>query len=398
MERSWNFSWYSRRWALLPRNYRKCAKVLTRGHPSIKTALQAQLHSWRPLSLLMALVLCPLAFVLAANEAGAMEQFSSTVQHQSIGDSTMIVNGNELAEPAPTLVSSPASPAPAVETSPPETISLPPSDSSPPKAAAESALLQQTVIITTTGGETVGFSAEPVPAYQQSESVPTEFAPTTTSPTSTSELASVSVSAVPMAAPTHDLSTPEADSPAMAEEVPAALPDGLSLPSEVAEPVIPDSEQQQVGQGLVSQEQALFGYRSSGIAPASAAVQPLAQALNNIIGASASAAASTVAGVLATIGGWPTEAPSSGEDSPASEGTWPKPFAPVSPEPLGSSSIALFSGNGQASAGGAGAAPLLGVLFLASVLLLRRDVRTYLISCELPKPSSALLLPLERPG
>jgi hypothetical protein len=37
-------------------------------------------------------------------------------------------------------------------------------------------------------------------------------------------------------------------------------------------------------------------------------------------------------------------------------------------------------------------------LFLALTLLLRRDFRTYLVSCEVPKPSSALLSPLERPG
>jgi hypothetical protein len=373
-------------------------RLLTLGHPSSKTALQAQLQSRRPLALLVALVLCPLAFVLTANEAWALEQPSSTEQLQFIGESTTVVNGSQVVEPAPTPVSPPVSPAPLFETPPPGTVP-PPSDSAPPKAGAEPALLQQTVVITTTGDETVGFSAEPVPVYQQSESARTEFAPTTTPPTTTSELASVSVSANPTAAPTPDLGTPETDIPAVAEEVPAALPAGPSLPSELADPVIPGAElQQQVGQGVVSQEQALSGYRSSGIAPASAAVRPLAQALNNVIGASASAAASAIAGVLGTVGGWLTEAPSSGEDSPASEGTWPKPFAPVSPEPLGSSFIGLFSGNGQASAGGAGATPLLGVLFLASVLLLRRDVRTYLISCELPKPSSALLLPLERPG
>jgi hypothetical protein len=372
---------------------------LTLGHPLSKADLQAQLQSQRPLALLVALVLCALAFVLTANEAWANEQPSSTEQHQFMGESTTIVNGNYVAEPAPTLVSPPVSSAPSVQTPPVETILPPSSDSAPPEAGLEPAPLQQTVVITTTGGETVGFSAEPVLPYRQSESSPTEFATTTTSRTTTSEPVSASVSAVPTAAPTPDLGTPETDSPAVAEGVSAALPAGLSLPSEVAEPVIPSSEQhQQVGQGVVSQEQALSGYRSSGITPASAAVQPLTQALNNAIGTSASAAASAVVGVVGTIGGWLTEAPPSGEDSPASEGTWPKPFAPVNPEPLGSSSIALFSGNGQVNAGGAGATPLLGVLFLASVLLLRRDIRTYLISCELPKPSSALLLPLERPG
>ena len=48
---------------------------------------------------------------------------------------------------------------------------------------------------------------------------------------------------------------------------------------------------------------------------------------------------------------------------------------------------------------GGGFAPLLvGILALLAVILLGRDFRTYLVSCEMPKPSSALLLPLERPG
>jgi hypothetical protein len=77
----------------------------------------------------------------------------------------------------------------------------------------------------------------------------------------------------------------------------------------------------------------------------------------------------------------------------------PEPFAPVTPEPLRSSFISLFSGGGgQTSAGAAGATSLLAVLFLGSLLLLRRDFRMYLVSCEVPKPSSALLSPLERPG
>jgi hypothetical protein len=53
---------------------------------------------------------------------------------------------------------------------------------------------------------------------------------------------------------------------------------------------------------------------------------------------------------------------------------------------------------GQLGAGG-GVAPLLvGILALLTVILTRRDFRTYLIACEMPKPSSALLRPLERPG
>jgi hypothetical protein len=131
-------------------------------------------------------------------------------------------------------------------------------------------------------------------------------------------------------------------------------------------------------------------------------VQPLTWTLNNVIGTNTSATVSTVAGVLGTVGNGLSEAPSSAEDSSSSsQGTWPAPSAPVSPEqqPLGSSYIGLSSGMGQASsAGGLGTTLLLGVLFVASIELLRRDFRTYLVSIELPKPSSALLSPLERPG
>jgi hypothetical protein len=141
------------------------------------------------------------------------------------------------------------------------------------------------------------------------------------------------------------------------------------------------------------------GYLSSGIAPASAAVQPL----TNFVGTSTAAVVNAAANVLGTVGGWLTEAPSGDEDGSSSSSsggtTTPEPFDPVSPQPLGSSFISLFSGGGaQSSAGGAGTPLLLGVLFLASTLLLRRDLRMYLVSCEVPKPSSALLSPLERPG
>jgi hypothetical protein len=65
---------------------------------------------------------------------------------------------------------------------------------------------------------------------------------------------------------------------------------------------------------------------------------------------------------------------------------------------VGSSSFSLFTGGGQLGIGGGFTPLLVGILALLATSLLRRDFRTYLISCEMPKPSSALLLPLERPG
>ena len=327
-------------------------------------ATRAHPRSRKPLTLLLALVLCLFVFVLSSNEAWAKGQPSSTEQQQPTVKRTTIVNGKQVADPEP---------------------------------VPQPTLLQRMVAITTTGDETAGPRAKPTSASQKIDPAPT----TTTPSTTPFKLAPVSVSATP----TVDRGSPEIESSTAAEEGSAALPANLSAPSEVWEPVIPSPAlQQQVAQVVASQEQSRPSYYStSGIAPSSAAVQPLTWTLNNVIGTNTSATVSAVAGVLGTVGNWLSEAPSSAEDSSSSsQGTWPAPSAPVSPEqqqPLGSSYIGLSSGMGQASsAGGLGTTLLLGVLFVASTLLLRRDFRTYLVSMELPKPSSALLSPLERPG
>src|SRR5829696_1866181 len=327
-------------------------------------AIRAHPRSRKPLTLLLALVLCLFAFVLSSNEAWAKGLPSSTEQQQPTVERTTVVKGKQVADPEP---------------------------------VQQPTLLQRMVAITTTGDETAGPRAEPASASQK-----IDLAPTTTTPSTTSfELAPVSVSATP----TVDRGSPEIESYTAAAEGSAALPAGLSAPSEVWEPVKPSPAlQQQVAQVAASQEQSRPSYYStSKIAPSSAAVQPLTWTLNNVIGMNTSATASAVAGVLGTVGNWLSEAPSNAEDSSSSsEGTWPAPSGPVSPEqqqPLGSSYIGLSSGIGQASsAGGLGTTLLLGVLLVASIELLRRDFRTYLVSIELPKPSSALLSPLERPG
>src|SRR5215203_245958 len=306
-------------------------------------AIRAHPRSRKPLTLLLALVLCLFVFVLSSNEAWAKGLPSSTEQQQPTVERTTIDNGKQVADPEP---------------------------------LQQPTLLQRMVATTTTGGETAGPRAELASASQKIDLAPT----TTTTPSTTSfELAPVSVSATP----TVDRGSPEIESSTAAEESSAALPAGLSAPSsEVWEQVKPSpARQQQVAQVAASQEQSRPSYYStSGIAPSSA-----------------------VAGVLGTVGNWLSEAPSNAEDSSSSsEGTWPAPSGPVSPEqqqPLGSSYIGLSSGIGQASsAGGLGTTLLLGVLLVASIELLRRDFRTYLVSIELPKPSSALLSPLERPG
>ena len=89
------------------------------------------------------------------------------------------------------------------------------------------------------------------------------------------------------------------------------------------------------------------------------------------------------------------EPSSSGDEGGGSSNEMPEP--PASPSaPLGGSSYSLSSG--QAGSSGGSVAPLLLYILASSLLLLQRDDRLSRISLFCPKPSSALLSPLERPG
>ena len=111
----------------------------------------------------------------------------------------------------------------------------------------------------------------------------------------------------------------------------------------------------------------------------------------------ASAALRTIsAEVSGALAGGSVGSPDAAQDP--SQGTPQQEPAPPLAPPMGGSSFSLSSGSGGHAGPGGGAAPLL-VGILASVLVLRRhDYWKYLASCDLPKPSSARLLPLERPG
>ena len=95
------------------------------------------------------------------------------------------------------------------------------------------------------------------------------------------------------------------------------------------------------------------------------------------------------------------ESPLTGRQIP-SEGTPPasQPSSPPVPfEPWHQDSFGLSGGGSiSSSTGGIGPLLLLGILALGGYFLLRPYSRTYLASCELPKLSSALPTPLERPG
>ena len=73
------------------------------------------------------------------------------------------------------------------------------------------------------------------------------------------------------------------------------------------------------------------------------------------------------------------------------------PLFPTMP-PVDESSFFSVAGGGQVGAGGGGLGVLLLGVLAAVLILVRRDGSLSWIFGELPKPTSALLMPLERPG
>ncbi len=112
----------------------------------------------------------------------------------------------------------------------------------------------------------------------------------------------------------------------------------------------------------------------------------------------------TVASALGTLQSWTAGwLPSGVATQSSSEGTAaPDPLVPLEPllPPMpspGDSPFFSLPGTGQVGSGGGLGLLLLGVL-ASGLILLRRDGPLSWITYELPKPTSALLLPLERPG
>ena len=108
--------------------------------------------------------------------------------------------------------------------------------------------------------------------------------------------------------------------------------------------------------------------------------------------AAASSAVETLQGAAATAAGEPPPEPAGTEG--ATGDTTPRPSSPLAP--IGGSSFSLLGGGGQAGPGGV--VPLLLCVLASGLILLRRDGPLSLTFCELPEPSSVLLVPLERPG
>jgi hypothetical protein len=147
-----------------------------------------------------------------------------------------------------------------------------------------------------------------------------------------------------------------------------------------------------------------------GLARVPSGFETAANAVGSAVGSAMEAARSTTtsvaAEVLQTLANGALDPSSYSSDgaqaSPTQEegGTTHPPSQPAAPllPPVGDGPLFSSSGTGQAGFGSGFAMVLLGVLASGLVFLLRRDGLLFLASWEIPRPTSALLLPLERPG
>jgi hypothetical protein len=206
--------------------------------------------------------------------------------------------------------------------------------------------------------------------------------------------ATAPATALATALATSLLGTGPVDSGPVPKRAPAnvAKPSTPGLtPSAVPAPIVPAAS---VGGALRLPPSSL------GTTAAASAVGSAVETVGSAAASVGSAAASVAAEVLGSLAGDSPDPPSThGSQEQPSEGTPQQPAPPLSLPVGGGGSFSPLTGSGGQLGTGGGFAPLLlGILALLVAILLRRDFRTYLVSCDLPKPSSALLGPLERPG
>jgi hypothetical protein len=416
---------------------------------AIRTTSRVGPLSRKTVALAITLVLCLVAFVLAAGDTWAaekpsqekpsQEKPSQAAQHGTV-EGTTTINGKvaePVAEKTPPVetppVEAPPTQTPPTQTPLPPTSETPPANEpSPPPVEPAPSMPEpeptpqptpqpapqpapQWFAVVIADGETV--DSEPVLTYWPTTDP--EQAPNVAYPVPGSE------------APVEDsgsyVPSTSADAwpPVYAVEEDAAPTDQWAsepfLGPVAADPLAPDP--------VAPERAALFGMR--GEAPIaspkpSAATKPVsltpapdfpasvggAPRLPSSLGTTAASAVGTVKNAAASVASATAEAlwylasgspgtsttdSTDGTQGHPSEDT-PQP-APAPLVPLGGSGLfSLSTSGGHAGAGGSFAPPLVGILALLGVILLRRDFRRYLASCEMPKPSSALLSPLERPG
>jgi hypothetical protein len=205
---------------------------------------------------------------------------------------------------------------------------------------------------------------------------------------------------------------PKLASPALQKDGPAGLqpssapdhnklPTANSLPTSSTPPVESTGKQastaaDRTSDPIPSQAQA-SGTEQSTVREVVEVVEPLVQ---QALTQTHTTISETVASALGTLESWTSGWLPSGEAAQSSsEGTAPAPLDPLLPPMPSPADSPFFSlpGTMQVGSGGGLGLLLLGVL-ASALILLRRDGPLSWITYELPKPTSALLLPLERPG
>jgi hypothetical protein len=132
-------------------------------------------------------------------------------------------------------------------------------------------------------------------------------------------------------------------------------------------------------------------------------VKATGSAVGSAMGATLNATTSATAQVLQSLANGSGPGSSSGETqtSPMQEDATQTPSQTPAPPllpPIGDGLLFSSAGTGQAGSGSGYVMLLLGVLASGLALLMWRDGHLFLASWEIPKPTCALLSPLERPG
>jgi hypothetical protein len=367
----------------------------------------------RPLSeksfaVLAALFLSLFVFVFAAGEAGAEEQVVlpmdpwCAMPHGTAPTDTVPPG----AAPCPPTVLPPS----AVD----DSVSL------PARGTTELTPWQQQQVLPSPGADSIGGPRpEPIrPHLGPPAEMPTDKAGTPKKFTPEEALSKPGTGTNPgppatedFVAPTSSANQPELASPALqkssAPDDNNQLPAANSVPSSSTPPVQSTGEQaptatDRTSDPIPTQVEA-SGTEQSTVGEVVEVVEPLVQQALMQTHTTITETVATVASAFGTLESWTAGWRPSGEAAQTStEGTAPDPLVPLDPllPPMpspGDSPFFSLPGTGQVGSGGGLGLLLLGVL-ASGLILLRRDGPLSWITYELPKPTSALLLPLERPG
>jgi hypothetical protein len=390
-------------------------RLLNPQHPQSNAPMWIHPLSEKSFAVLAALFLSLFVFVFAAGEAGAEEQVVLPMDPWCAmpPDTAPTDTVPDGAAPCPPTVLPPS----AVD----DSVSL------PARGTTELTPWQQQHVLPSPGADDIGGPRpEPIrPHLSPPTEMPTDkagapkkFTPEEALPKPGSGANPAPPAAEDFVAP-GSANEPKLASPALQEDGPAGLqpssapndnnqlPAANSVPTSSTPPVQSTGEQaptasDRTSDPIPSQVQASEAEHST-VVEVVEVVEPLVHQALTQTQTTISETVATVASAFGSLESWTAGWLPSGEAAQTStDGTAPDPLAPLEPllppmpEP-GDSPFLSLPGTGQVGSGGGLGLLLLGVL-ASGLILLRRDGPLSWITYELPKPTSALLLPLERPG